>query len=150
MVQNKIQNLENQIAELEAQTKDIDLHLSKVEQLSNDTKQTMIHPNKEKMYWSEPTMLTMSLSILGFGVVIIFLISYLISKGKDSELLVKAFGIPLIIVAAVFLVIAGYTEAQIAPVIGLLGTIAGYLLGKKSDTQLTQKDTKSSNQNEKV
>ena len=32
----------------------------------------------------------------------------------------------------VFLIVAGYTEKQIAPVIGLLGTIAGYLLGKSS------------------
>jgi biopolymer transport protein ExbB/TolQ len=32
---------------------------------------------------------------------------------------------------AVFLVVAGYTDTQIAPVMGLLGTVAGYLLGKE-------------------
>ena len=35
-------------------------------------------------------------------------------------------------VFAIFLVVAGYSDQQIAPVIGLLGTIAGYLLGKES------------------
>jgi hypothetical protein len=31
-----------------------------------------------------------------------------------------------------FLITAGYTSDQIAPMIGLLGTIAGYLLGKST------------------
>jgi ABC-type xylose transport system permease subunit len=45
--------------------------------------------------------------------------------------LLRAFALVLIIVAAVFLIVAGYTEQQIAPVMGLLGTIAGYLLGSR-------------------
>jgi len=36
----------------------------------------------------------------------------------------------LIITGALFLVVAGYTDKQMAPVMGLLGTLAGYLLGK--------------------
>jgi hypothetical protein len=80
--------------------------------------------------WTTESMMTLSLSVLVFGVITYILITYLIRIGKGPELVLRAFGVPLIIVAAVFLVVAGYTEQQIAPVIGLLGTIAGYLLGK--------------------
>tara|TARA_R110002124_G_scaffold103352_2_gene252315 strand:+ start:160 stop:552 length:393 start_codon:yes stop_codon:yes gene_type:complete len=72
----------------------------------------------------------LSCSILIFGLVVLFLIGYLIKVGKDPEDLLRSFGTVLIIIAAVFLIVAGYSEKQIAPVIGLLGTVAGYLLGK--------------------
>jgi hypothetical protein len=38
----------------------------------------------------------------------------------------------LIISSSIFLIVAGYTSQQIAPAMGLLGTLAGYLLGKES------------------
>lgn len=38
--------------------------------------------------------------------------------------------ITLVIVMSAFLVLIGYSEKQITPVIGLFGTIVGYLLGK--------------------
>lgn len=34
------------------------------------------------------------------------------------------------VIAGLFLITAGDSESQSAPMIGLLGTIAGYLLGK--------------------
>jgi hypothetical protein len=52
-------------------------------------------------------------------------------KGWGPES-IKVVGLSLVIVAALFLVTAGYSANQIAPVIGLLGTIAGYLLGQQS------------------
>lgn len=70
--------------------------------------------------------------LLSFGLIILLLITYLIKTGKDPEQLLRSFGTVLIIIAAVFLIVAGYSEKQIAPVIGLLGTIVGYLLGKSS------------------
>lgn len=72
----------------------------------------------------------LSCALLAFGLVVLFLIGYLIKVGKDPEDLLRSFGTVLIIIAAVFLIVAGYSEKQIAPVIGLLGTVAGYLLGK--------------------
>ncbi len=76
----------------------------------------------------------LSSSLLVFGLVVLLLIGYLINKGKDPEALLRSFGTILIIIAAVFLIVAGYSEKQIAPVIGLLGTVAGYLLGKSQST----------------
>jgi|WetSurMetagenome_2_1015567.scaffolds.fasta_scaffold49297_2 hypothetical protein len=69
------------------------------------------------------------------------LATYLIRKGVPSGSILKVFGTILIIFAAVFLMVAGYSDTQVAPVIGLLGTIAGYLLGKSTtaDMQIESK-----------
>lgn len=83
-------------------------------------------------WWSAEEAMTISASVLLFGLVICILITYLITKGKSADNVLKALGTVLIIVAALFLVVAGYDDKQIAPVMGLLGTIAGYLLGKDS------------------
>jgi hypothetical protein len=83
-------------------------------------------------WWSTRNAMTMSAAVLLFGLVVIFLATYLIRAGKSAEAVLRIFGTILIIVIAVFLVVAGYSDTQIAPVMGLLGTIAGYLLGKES------------------
>ena len=43
----------------------------------------------------------------------------------------KILGLTLVIVAGLFLIVAGYSQNQAAPMMGLLGTVAGYLLGKE-------------------
>ncbi|WP_417914487.1 hypothetical protein [Candidatus Electronema sp. JM] len=83
-------------------------------------------------WWSATNAMTMSSIVLLFGLLVIFLATYLIRSGKNTEAVLRIFGTILIVVMAVFLVVAGYTDTQIAPVMGLLGTIAGYLLGKET------------------
>ncbi|WFU14444.1 hypothetical protein [Bradyrhizobium sp. CB3481] len=46
----------------------------------------------------------------------------------------KAFLILVVVFSALFLIVAGYTDQQTAPVFGLLGTIAGYIFGRLSST----------------
>lgn len=77
----------------------------------------------------------LSYGVLLFGMVIVLAQAYLISKREEplSESL-KYLGVTLIIVGALFLVTAGYGNSQIAPIIGLLGTVAGYLLGRTQPT----------------
>ena len=58
----------------------------------------------------------------------------LLWKNQPPEGVLRIFGIPLIIVTAVLLVVVGFGEKQISPVIGLLGTVAGYLLGRNTAT----------------
>lgn len=48
-------------------------------------------------------------------------------KCEDTS---QVFGLTLIIMGALFSVSAGFSAEQIAPTMGLFGTIAGYLLGK--------------------
>jgi hypothetical protein len=40
------------------------------------------------------------------------------------------FGLTILVSGGLFLIAAGYSEDQMSPVIGLLGTIAGFVLGK--------------------
>lgn len=61
----------------------------------------------------------------------------------DSESIIRLMLITLIILVTAFFVAAGFDSKQIAPAIGLFGTIAGYLLGKESgrnETQSTRKN----------
>ncbi len=75
-------------------------------------------------------MMTLSLGVLGFGLVIILVLAWLVQKREDPDVLLRVFCVPLIILSAVFLIVMGYSQDQITPVIGLLGTLAGYLLGR--------------------
>lgn len=86
-------------------------------------------------WWSVTDAMTISVVVLLFGLLVILLATYLIRVGKNTESVLRIFGTILIVLVSVFLVVAGYTDTQIAPVMGLLGTIVGYLLGK--DTKET-------------
>lgn len=88
-------------------------------------------------WWSVTNAMTMSSVVLLFGLLVIFLATYLIRVGKNTEAVLRIFGTILIIMVSVFLVVAGYTDTQIAPVMGLLGTIVGYLLGKETRENAT-------------
>lgn len=81
-------------------------------------------------WWSTTNAMTMSTTVLVFGFLTLALAAYVIRKGHPWEAVLKIFGMVLIIVLTVFLIVAGYDDKQIAPAVGLLGTIAGYLLGK--------------------
>ncbi len=73
----------------------------------------------------------LSLIVLLFGMGVILLEIYLVTKQHISATeTVKFIIITLIIISTLFLITAGYDNDQIAPAIGLLGTIAGYLLGR--------------------
>jgi hypothetical protein len=75
----------------------------------------------------------LSTAVLIFGLIIIFFeISLVRSHKINSETAFKFITITLIITSTLFLITAGYSNNQIAPAVGLLGTIAGYLLGRNS------------------
>jgi hypothetical protein len=86
-----------------------------------------------KALWTPDLAKTMSAGIFVFAVLLFAMVTILVWKNKSIDNLLRTFGILLIIIAAVFLVIAGYSDQQIAPVMGLLGTIAGYLLSRKNE-----------------
>lgn len=47
-----------------------------------------------------------------------------------AEDTLRCFGLTLVITGTVFFIVAGFDSEQIAPAIGLFGTIAGYILGR--------------------
>ena len=82
----------------------------------------------------------LSLGVLVFGMVVVLAQAFIINRRQEplSQSL-KYLSVSLIIVGALFLVTAGYGNSQIAPIIGLLGTVAGYLLGRAQSPQAPPK-----------
>lgn len=107
-----------------------DLLSKQIEQIQQAISSTQAVENKDTTWWTTTNAMTISTVVLIFGLIVCFLAAMLLRQGKSAESILKTLGTILIIVAALFLVVAGYGTDQIAPVIGLLGTIAGYLLGK--------------------
>lgn len=51
-------------------------------------------------------------------------------KAEDA---LRVFAVTLILVGTLFFIAAGYDSNQVAPAMGLFGTVAGYLLGRSID-----------------
>jgi len=77
--------------------------------------------------------IALSLGVLVFGAVIISLeILVMLKRSMYWDIWsFKILGLTLVIVAGLFLIVAGYSQNQAAPMMGLLGTVAGYLLAKE-------------------
>jgi hypothetical protein len=86
---------------------------------------------KDKPWWSTHNAMTISAVILAFGAAIIALASLTTKTETSLEEKLRLYGTVMVITMAGFLVVAGYNDTQIAAPLGLLGTIAGYLLGKE-------------------
>lgn len=80
-----------------------------------------------------------SMILLILGVLAFLLMAYLINRGHDPLDILKTFGIPLIVLSAVSILVTGHSTSELSPVIGLLGTIAGYLLGKAGQEPLVKR-----------
>ena len=80
--------------------------------------------------WDRNSSLIAGGILLLFCILLFGLIGWLVKSGISSNNLLRLFTVPLVCVMAVFIILLGYTQEQIAPVIGLLGTVVGYLLGK--------------------
>jgi hypothetical protein len=68
-------------------------------------------------------------------------------KGSITPEFYKAYLIVVVVFSALFLIVAGYTDQQTAPVFSLLGTIAGYIFGRvQGESGQTTTGTTSSTQ----
>lgn len=85
----------------------------------------------ETRHWTS-IEIVLSFSVLVFGAMVFGLQTWLIVKMPlqwTPNAILRFNGLTLIITGAILLVTAGYSNEQMTPVIGLLGAIAGYLLG---------------------
>jgi hypothetical protein len=89
-----------------------------------------------------PIQLGLSISVLLFGLILILGILFLLYKQNKGfgNITFKTLGIVLILTASLFLIVAGYSQEQITPVIGLLGTIAGFIFGSTIKTNAKEPD----------
>jgi len=78
----------------------------------------------------------LSLVVILLGVIVILALFFTMrSKQASADDAIRAYTVALIITGAMVLICAGYSNDQIAPAMGLFGTLAGYLLGRKGSAQ---------------
>ena len=82
-----------------------------------------------------------SLGVLVFGAALIWLFTRtLLRLGEEWRTIYLRLGVLTVVVTAgLFALTACYTEQQISPMMGLLGTLVGYLLGRESSTSTSSK-----------
>jgi len=74
----------------------------------------------------------LALIVIGLGAFVIIALAIVLRK-KDAtpDDAIRAYTIILIVIGTMVLICAGYSNDQIAPAMGLFGTLAGYLLGRR-------------------
>lgn len=85
----------------------------------------------------------LSFSVLVFGGLVFALQTRVILKMTSMwtpHSVIRFNGLTLVITGAILLVTAGYSDSQITPVMGLLGAIAGYLLGAAERSEGKRQD----------
>lgn len=75
----------------------------------------------------------LSYAILLFGTAVLF-VQYLLLRApkRNSYEILQLLAINLIVTGTLFLISAGFSAQQISPGLGLFGTIAGYVLGRRA------------------
>ena len=78
----------------------------------------------------------LSAEVLIFGFAVLLAEFLLLRKAKiTAEEALRVYAVSLIIIGTLFAITAGFDSNQIAPAMGLFGTIAGYLLGRRAPAQ---------------
>lgn len=105
---------------------DLDKRIEAVGQAPAESKQQQEQP------WDPPLVKFLTTEVLVFGIIVIIVMGVLVLNKASTGEVLRLFTVPMIIVAAVFLVVTGFDKDQITPVTALLGTLAGYILGVQS------------------
>lgn len=81
---------------------------------------------------------TFGISTLVFGFAVFAVMAFLVYRGFRPQTVLKICALPLVVISAIFLIVVGYSQEQISPVLSLLSAIAGYLLGNQESWALDQ------------
>ena len=85
--------------------------------------------------WTAEMVTTLSRAVLAFTFATLVLASVLLWRLKSPpQLVVKVFGLLVILGFSCLLLVVGYSNEQLTPIVGLFGAIGGYLLGKDSSS----------------
>ena len=81
--------------------------------------------------WSADLVQFLAVSILAFTFAALVLSTVLMWRNKASGYhILRVFGIVSILGISALLLVVGYSNEQLTPIVGLFGAVAGYLLGK--------------------
>lgn len=85
--------------------------------------------------WTADLIKFLSLSLLAFTLFALIISAVLLWRSRaTSNQVLRTMGVISIIGFSAMLLIVGYSNEQLTPIIGLFGAVAGYLLGKDSST----------------
>jgi hypothetical protein len=80
--------------------------------------------------------LLLSTEVLVFGFVVLAVEFVLLLKRRTTQSgITRAISLTLILVGTLFALTAGFGGSQIAPAMGLFGTVAGYLLSRSPSSR---------------
>jgi hypothetical protein len=112
-------------AEVQAALQTLGKAQTAVDGLSNTTNWTQP--------WSPGLVQFLAVSVLGFSCLVLAISAVLLWRARASGLQVlRVAGVISILAFSALLLVVGYDNQQLTPIIGLFGAIAGYLLGKDS------------------
>jgi hypothetical protein len=79
--------------------------------------------------------LWLAFAIILFGFIVLCMQFFLLKRATHTEPddILRLFTVTIIIIGTLALIAIGYSSQQIAPALGLFGTILGYLLGKADE-----------------
>lgn len=86
--------------------------------------------------WSESLVIYLSVAVLAFALLLSILATILLLRTNVvANYVIRLFGIIAIITFSALLLVVGYSNDQLTPIVGLFGAIAGYLLGKDASQE---------------
>lgn len=96
-----------------------------------------------KVGWFSSFEFGISISVLIFGL-LVFALEYAFIKSAtfEPEQTIKLIAVTLIVISTLFIITAGFDSEQIAPAMGLFGTIAGYMLGRANNKEGAKEEIK--------
>ena len=112
--------------------------LSKLTAAQDAVDKAILVSQKGAQPWSPEIVQSLTLTIMGFTLITLVLASILLWKqGSNPQQILKIFGLLTIVGLSAVLLVAGYSNDQLTPIVGLFGAIAGYLLGKDGQADKT-------------
>lgn len=88
-------------------------------------------PTQWMQPWSTELVKFLVIGVLGFCCFALVMASVLLWRSAaNAPQILRVFGIITILGFSALLLVTGYSNEQLTPIVGLFGAIAGYLLGK--------------------
>jgi hypothetical protein len=93
--------------------------------------------------WNPWLISFLTILIIAFCVLVLHYMRSMLKEGQGAGDVLRLATMPMVIAAAIFLVVLGFSNEQMTPVIGLLGTMIGYILGSATAKGQTSSPTSS-------
>ena len=116
---------------------DTDSAMSALDIAQKTIEKAPIITSKLTQPWSQELVKFLAVCVLGFSCLALITAAVLLWRDKaKSQQVLRVIGVISIIGFSALLLVVGYDNDQLTPIIGLFGAISGYLIGKDSKTEI--------------